>query len=210
MTKQINADTLNKLVTYEKEKNKYEDKIALLCKLDNDKNIEICITPTLSAKDMNFMVNGVVNAIIDGNIYNSSLEKLVFYQAILAFFTNIDTENIHSQLLIDLIYNTDIVNKIYERINKRQIADIENAITKALNFRKDQIITSQEQKLNENSAKLDEYIECVKKLTEQFNENLSGADIKKLIKSTTKLSNLSEEKIADKIIQLRTEENGDK
>lgn len=205
-TKQVSFNSLKKIIQCQS----LDNKTSLLFDVGDNENIEVEVTKLLSTQDSVDFVESVSNAVFIDGVYTPSLYNLVYSKAILAFYTNIKVNDINSDLLNEIVYNTDIMDKIIDVINEIQMYHLESAITNAINHRCKELLSVNESATNhliqEVSEKSKEQSEQVKTLIETFSEigkAFDGIDQNKLMEMLETISNKDEDKIVNSVMDYR-------
>lgn len=170
--------------------------------ISDTESIKVEVKTILSANDMASMVNSVVDALFDDDEYKAELFEMVFWKAVFVFYTDLNT-NIQNDDLIDLIYNSDVLNLILPQIEKKQLEDIRNAIEKKADYKKQSLLFEQKQTLN---RALDDIEFCTEKYS-QLLALFEQIDIKDAFDTIKKVSNIDEQKLVNNIMEYKEKNN---
>lgn len=193
---------IQKLILSQLSKNEQENKIIYNFNISNGESIAVEIKKLLTADEMDNMVVAIVNSLFDSNVYHASIKDLIISKAIVLYYTNIK-DNISNEDLINIIYNTTIIDTIISKINIKQFNVLQSAIDDLIEYRKADINSAQVKRLNEITTSLDLYLNIIKTVTEQY-ENI---DIKDLIDSVKSMTKISDESLVNNILSHRDAKN---
>ncbi len=205
-TKQVSFNSLKKIIKYQSSDNK----TTILFDVDKDESIEVEVTKLLSTQDSVDFVDSVSSAIFIDGVYTPSLYNLVYSKAILAFYTNIKVNDINNDLLNEIIYDTDIIDKILSVINEMQLYHLESAITDAIDYKCKEILSVNELTANtmiqEMAERNKEQTEQVKALITTFSEigkTFDGIDQNKLMQMIEMIANKDEDELVNSVMAYR-------
>ena len=91
-----------------------------------------------------------------GCIYAPYYKKLAFYKAILTHYTNLSQYIESADNLYLAITATDVMQRIFSKINTEQLSDIKQAIDELIEFRKLEILSQEKAQLNRLMLKMQE------------------------------------------------------
>lgn len=196
-TKKISINQIDKII--KTQTGNCKEKITIQYKVTDDEIIEIVVTPLLSVDEMNSMVNSIVDTICN-DTYNPALYELVYSKAIMVYYTNLKTD-ITNNKLNQIVYCTDIIEKIVNIINPLQLADINDAVDKSIEFKKQEILSTENRLLKENLNQLVSLTNIMSEIGEKMND----IDIKELMKNCKKIADIPEKERIQKILEIHEE-----
>lgn len=176
-----------------------KEKITIPYKVADDEIIEIVVTPLLSVDEMNSMVNSIAETICN-DTYNPDLYELVYSKAIMAYYTNLKTD-ITNDKLNQIVYCTDIIEKIVNIINPLQLADINDAVDKSIEFKKQEILSTENRLLKENLNQLISLTNIMSEMGEKMND----INIKELMENCKKIADIPEKQRVQSILEIHEE-----
>lgn len=150
--------------------------------IESVNNVEIQIKRVLSWYESLAFIEGVVDSCIDyeNGDYLPEAYDLAIKSALLEFYTNVDVpEDATSQY--ELVYFTDIVERVLSEINAAQFNDNIRAVDKKIAFYTNLICSSVSAKVDTVVQKVDEFAESASKL-------FSGVDPDKMASVVEQLS----------------------
>lgn len=205
----ISINQIDKIIAAQSDKYPKNNKTVISYDVRNGETVDIEVTPLLSLDDMDGFVEGVTEGIFDNDTYKPALYEIVYSQAILCFYTNLKTDMTNDKL-IQIVYNTDIVDMVIDKINVMQLADINDALEKAIEFKKQSILSEQRKLLSETNMTMQiEQNEVISKMDSVINlfKNISsGLDDygkKQLAEDINKIANTDEKVIVDNILDFQ-------
>lgn len=190
---------IHQLIAYAAPK---EDKCILSLPISETENIDIEVKSLLSVDEMVSFVNGVTNAIFPNGTYMPAIYRLVYANAIIFYYTDFQ-DMITNEDLVSLVFCTDIIAKVEERINRAQIQEMIEAICKNIKSKQEEIHNTQSSRLEESIRQMETLTEIVSKFAEQFQD----IDMKQATEAAIKLSNMPERNIVNNILDVKFGEN---
>ena len=205
----ISINQIDKIIAFQADKYSKNNKTVISYEVGNGEPVDVEVTPLLSLNDADNFVECVIEGVFDNDTYKPALFELVFSQAILYFYTNLKSD-MKSEKLIQIVYNTNIVDRVIENVNKMQFADINDALEKAIEFKKQSILSEQRKLLSETNMTMRiEQNEVISKMDSVINlfKNISnGLDDygkKQLAEDINKIANTDEKVIVDNILDFQ-------
>lgn len=175
-----------------------DNKSILSLPISDTENYGVEVKTTLAADEMVSFVDGITNALFVNDQYTPVLYKLIYVKAILAYYTNLK-EPISNEDLVVLVFDTDIVQKIEEKINQKQRQDLIEAIQKNIEAKQQELLNSKSARLESAIRQIELLTEATSKITEQFKE----IDMKQVMESSMKLANIPERDLVNNIIDIK-------
>ena len=199
MAKKISSATIKEII---KENNKEDKKIILKTA---DAEIEVVIKPCISYQERTQMVNDIANNCYDENgIYHPEFFDIAYKIALIEYYTNISTDIKDSVNQIHILCeNTNLIEEIEKTVGYSvvQIYDDAHSI---IDWRNEQSLKSNawDDVAYMISGLLDKLADRLDKMPEMTQE-----EINKLTGLTSKLGNMTEDKIIDGILKFHNKEN---
>lgn len=204
-TKQISINQIDKIIASQTDTYPKDNKRVISYDVGNGETVDIEVTPLLSIEDMSSMVHAVVGALFDNDTYTPAMYELVHSKAILVYYTNLKSD-MNNDKLNQIVYCTDIVNKVVQVVNISQFEDINYAICKAIEFRKQEILSTQNRLLEENYNQL----VALTNTMSTFGEKMKGVDMNELMDNFKKLANTSEKERVNNVLEFQYANRDDK
>ena len=199
MAKKISSATIKEII---KENNKEDKKIILKTA---DAEIEVVIKPCISYQERTQMVNDIANNCYDENgIYHPEFFDIAYKIALIEYYTNISTDIKDSVNQIHILCeNTNLIEEIEKTVGYSvvQIYDDAHSI---IDWRNEQSLKSNawDDVAYMISGLLDKLADRLDKMPEMTQE-----EINKLTGLTSKLGNMTEDKIIDGILKFHNKED---
>lgn len=175
-----------------------ENKSILSLPISDTENYDVEVKATLTADEMASFVGGIINALFLNEEYAPVLYKLIYVKAILAYYTNLKGP-ISNEDLVSLVFDTDIVQKIEEKINQKQQQELIEAIQKNIESKQQDLLNSKSARLEDAIHQIQLLTEITSKIAEQFKE----IDMKQVMESSMKLANIPERDLVNNIIDIK-------
>lgn len=208
--KQISVNQIDKIISCQDDNSK---NTTIQYNVDNNEEISIVVTPLLKPEDTSGFVDSVVDAVFVNDDYNTALYELVYSKAILAYYTNIKYD-ITNEKLNKIVYCTNIIDMIIEKINRMQLSDINDAINKKIEFKKNLIISEQKKLLDDAVIRLnteqDKMVTQISSLVDVFGKigkEANEIDINKLSEDVNKIANMDENKTVNNILEFQNKDD---
>lgn len=202
-TKQVSFNALKKIVKMQSK----EDKKVILFDTPDDEKIEVEVVRVLSPEDMTSFVMSVTETLFDGNTYNPAIFELIYSQSILSYYTNVKVDDMKNDLINDIVYSTDMIDRIIEVVDEKQLSEIETAIESSINYKIKEIMSVNELANNQLSNMVQEEHESLKSevttLIETFSQvgkTFEGIDQEKLMSLMESIAGKDEKKLVDNIM----------
>lgn len=201
VSKVVSFNKLDDIINFERKKNKFEKSGTLDFDV-NGKTVSISVKDTLSLEEMCAFVNGVVDAVFDGDIYYSALLEPTIAKHIIAFYTDIK-DDISNERLVSIIYETDILDLIRTKINEKQFKHMTDSILVEINDRKTSINDSRKTQLEDAIKQMDNLISMFDTLGSQ----LSDINVKETLEAAKILSKKDEKELVNAILDRQETRN---
>ncbi len=209
---EVSVNQIDKIIKSQSSKYPKDNKTVVLFDVAYGEQISINVTPILSIEDMNEFAEVVSNSVFIDDEYAPALFKLVRARAIMTYYTDLKT-NITNDKLLQIIYNTDIIERVEDSINPKQFSAIETAIGKAIEFKKQSILSEQRKLVTEltNNVQIEQNdvitkMNSVVELFEKISNGLDGYGKKQLAEDINMIANKDEKEIVDNILEFRQNE----
>lgn len=196
--KKISFNTVDKILDTEKPEN-----TEVVCNLPDGSNITVTVRRRLSFQDFLQYVSQVVDGVFvdldDGTIYTPENLDISYIYATLRYYTNIKED-----MKIEKLYAfgmTDFYQKIVDQIDFMQFKSLKTAIDSTIDFRKQELLSAQQELLNRNIEKIENLIGTVSKFATVF-ENI---DISEMTETFQKIAEKDERGLVNAILNLRSE-----
>ena len=199
-SKKVSFNKLEKIIENNKTNNT-DNKIEFAI---NDEVVEVEVKNLITIEEMSEFVNIVVNCIFDNDDYSPEFYNMTFVKVLLNYYTNIKIDSIKNSLLLSLMYETDVVEAIIEKINKKQYAHIVESVAHSIKFKQKQILSINNIKSNAIIDRIvneqNELANSINSLIEQFakiSESFSEDQKERLITAAEQIASKSEKEIAE-------------
>lgn len=172
--------------------------------------VEITVKQWLSVEEITGFVDTVADALFIGGNYNPALRQIVFFKALLAYFTNVKTEGLNNDRLIGLFY---IVGpQIEKRIDANLLSMLHDAVDMRIDWTLKCSLSVQQRRLDEAIAELNaekemitERMEALIAVFERMASEAEGFNKEELMKDIKKIANKSELGIAQAVLYSQSE-----
>ncbi len=175
-----------------------EDKCILSMPVSETESCEFEVKSLLNAGDMDSFVSGVTDALFLNGYYTPALYSLVYAKAILVYYTNLK-DSISNEDLIVLVFKTNIISFIESKINKSQKEAIVDAINQSIEFKKQEILSTQAARLEESIQQIKLLTDLTSKIVNQFND----IDMKQATEAVIKIANIPERDLVNNIFDVK-------
>lgn len=203
-TKQISINQIDKIIASQADRYPKDNKTVISYNVGNGETVDVEVSPLLSVEDMNNMVQAVSEAVFDNNTYVPAVYELIYSKAVLAYYTNLKID-MKNDKFNQIVYCTDIVDKVVDSVNTMQLADINDAIDKAIEFKKQEILSTQNRLLEEN---LNQLVTLTNTMSE-FGEKMKDINMNEVIDNYKKIANMPEKERVNNILEFQRKENED-
>lgn len=168
--------------------------------------LEIMVKPKIGLKDMHTFVQEAINSCFseDGD-YMPDAQDFAVRVNLVEKYTN---ASLPSDLKVQyaLLYNTDLVDRIMEKIDSSQFDMIVGSIERGIRYRASSNIEGTAQKLNDIYATVMQIIETFNTKFGEIFGSISAEDMKLIMKGISESGGLDERKIVDAYLASKEED----
>lgn len=196
--KKISINSLDKILGTEVS----EDK-EIVYSLPDETSVSIMVKRKIPFQSFRAYVAQVVDSVFieldDGILYVPENLELAYIHATLEYYTNIK-----SDMKIDKLYEfgmTELYRQIIEQVDSIQYSTLRTAIDSAIEYRKQEILSSQKKQLRRNIEKIENLTDSVAQFAGLF-ENI---DVSEMADVFQKIAGKDERALAGAILDLKTE-----
>lgn len=209
--KKTNAALLSpieRILTVETEHKAKDDKSVILYTCKNGEAIELEVVPVLSFEEMHNFVSTVVEAVFLSNEYAPIVKSFIINNMIIRHYlkSNVD---INDTLAVELVYSIDLVSLIADKIDGEQYFDMMDAIKSEIEFKKQELLSTERKLLNDSIANCerlaDEASKCIeafRKIADQF-KDINPAEA---LDTYKKLVDMGNQDFANNVLALHKQE----
>lgn len=193
--KRISNNKLDKMIGSSVEKHK---DIEYLC--EDGSKITIKIKPRIPYNEVAAIVLDVSNSVFsdDDNMrYFPFIKQCSLISNILRYYTDLPYDMDVDK--IEKLRCSDLYNTIMDNLDYSQILEIETAIDEVIEFKKQEILSIQKARLEENIKEISELINVFNKMGEKFGD----VDLNVLMDSISKISQHDEKEIVNSILDYK-------
>ena len=169
-----------------------------------DESLEMCVKPLLSFDAFTRLVNESVNALffededLGVEVYHPEFECVAKAMALMIFVADFKPE-MDTRRVFDLMYKTDVLEKIYSVWNKAQRADFEQAFERGVKDRRELIAAGERAKLIRLGIQMDSAALIMEKISAVF-AGLDGDEVQNAISA---MANMTEDNLAKALVRER-------
>lgn len=213
--KRLSVNTMDKLIEHLK---KIKEVVKPLTYTVGNEDITIDVKYQLSFEEMKSMIDVVVeNSFVDGK-YNECNKLFILFKAILAYYTNLKFDYANEDKSVELLFNTNLLSNITNRVNINQYNYINRCIDKQIDYIKQSNVFQLQEKYHklENELRIrinqeqDELVKEITNLVAPIKQTINAYNSEEMRNVYKKLSNMDSEEIAKLVYEIKTEKENRK
>lgn len=196
MAKKESRISINKL------ENTLTDNITRI-PLSDDQDVEIIIRRMLPLKDMMQFVANVVSSCVDvkTSTYTPDIKEFAFKSEVLTTYANFTLPS-NAEKQYDLVYRTNVYDKVIEHVDGTQLFEIRCAIENRIEYELKLIEASVELRTNEMMERINDVLAKF----ESVFSNVDGDEVHSVMKKITEMDGMTEESIAKAVLDVQNKE----
>lgn len=170
--------------------------------LSDAEDVEIVIQRTLPLNDVLQFVTDAVAACIDADTgaYTPEVLPFVVKMNVLTIYANFTMPaNVEKQY--DLIYNTDVVDRVMAHINKEQYGEIVSAINEKIEYECAIMTSAAVSQVNELASRMEEFAGK----TQALFSDVSGDEVSALMHNLSSIGNVDERAMVHAVFEAQKE-----
>ena len=170
----------------------------------NGEDINIEVKRSISKEDKASFIMYVVDNCFDGGIYSPIFKSELFNIALLEYYTDISVD-IPVDTLFEITTNTDIISKVEDIIENNcllytQLSSIRRAINDMIEYRKQEILSTQKQELDNIIETIEESVTGFSEIGDKFKD----INVNELIPMLQKIANKDEYALTKAVLDIQT------
>lgn len=181
-------------------------------KLEDGSTITINIKTSIGPEEMDSLVNSVADAVFVNGEYKPALLDIVWFKALLAYYTNIKTDGLSNERLMALY--VDFYETLCQKIEINHYMALRQAVEDKIKFTLDCALSEQRRRLdeaiealNKEREEITSQMDMLIKFFEKLAKSAEGIDKGQLQADLHALASKSEREIVESVLAVRDNES---
>lgn len=191
-----------------------EDPVAFRLEPENTDSPLITVKRTLPAQSYAQFVEDAAGMCFSEDSYHPEFRQISFDFVVIQYFTNLKSDNITMDHILQMRYASDLMSRICEAINADQLSSLRRGVSEMIRWRRESILCHQKQLLEQTNRRIekeqDEILNSMQILTDQMQKMSTGlldVDLKQLTEDCHKMASIDDKERVSNILELNQAED---